>query len=1009
MPRQTAATGHRAGLAFHVIESPTPMSLTRPPSLRIAVLVTALFWLAAQLGFVFSNYGYLTPVWPPAAVACGAALLFGVRVLGGVALYIAYDFIAYDPTHLARLPLAAVEPLAMLITAALTLRLANAARFDRRLGSVRSVLWLVGLALCYAAVNGVLITLGYCTVGHTWRCEKAGWVQHWIDSMMGDGFGCLICLPAVLSWLPSADERLAGGWRATLHAGAAALRQPRERWLFIGVGVLCAGAAWWMTRHLSVPVQVVGFLALPLLVWAALKFRPFFVHSAILAIGLGTIALQLTARAPAPAELPTHLAALFLFLLSLSALTLLVNVVVQQQNALATQLAFRTQQERVELMLDTASDAVISFDEATRLTYWNPAAERMFGCPAAQALGRPVQRFLPIPGLESAGDDLRRLRDARRELFSGEVLAIETRDAAGEPLPVEVALTAYLNGSAWNATAFVRDARERLRQQEAMRQAKERAEEATRVKSLFLATMSHELRTPLSGVIGMLQLGLRDEMMWATRAKVNLALSNAQSLLAIINDILDYSKIEAGKMVFEQVDFDLRELLQGLTALMDLNAQEKGLSLLCRIDPQVPQWLRSDPVRLRQLLFNLIGNALKFTERGFVEVRVGWQPAQGDERPRLLVEVEDTGVGIPADAQARLFRSFEQADARTTRQHGGTGLGLAISKSLVEGLHGQIAVRSREGEGTCFSFWLPVEPGQPVQAARTTEAGPFDCRLRLLCAEDGPTNQMIVRALVEDMGHAVEFVDNGLDAVRRCAEQRFDAILMDGRMPLMDGVEATQAIRGGGTAQHRVLDPQVWIIALTANATLQDRERSLAAGMNDFLAKPIDERQLAQALHRAVRALREGGHELLPHAPQGMPAGIERPRVFDGAPAARAAIAGAMVPQPVAGGAGAAVLDSAPAPRADNATLKQRLRAAFLVDGSEMLASLRDALQAADWREAARLAHGLKGCALYVGCAPLADAAGWLEAACDQPPPQNPLGQWDVLQNLYDNWAASRD
>jgi PAS domain S-box-containing protein len=968
-------------------------------------LVTVLFWLAAQLGFVFSNYGYLTPVWPPAAVACGAALLFGVRVLAGVALYIAYDFISYDPTHLARLPLALVEPLSMLITAQLSVWAADRVGFDRRLGTVRSVLQLVAFSIFYACVNGLLITVGYCNVGHSWRCAEAGWVEHWVQSAMGDVFGCLICMPAVLSWLRAVDERMAQGWRAAWGSLRAALRQPTDRWLFVAIGAAFALAAWWITRRVSVPVQVVGYLALPLLVWAALKFRPFFVHTAILMIGLGTISLQLTAQAPAPGELLTHLAALFLFLLSLSALTLLVNVVVQQQNALATALAFRTQQERVELMLDTASDAVISFDEAARLTYWNPAAERMFGCTSTQALGQPVQRFLPLPGLDAAEGSLQRLRDARRELFSGDVLAIETRDAAGEPLPVEVALTAYLNGKAWNATAFIRDARERLRQQEAMRLAKERAEEATRVKSLFLATMSHELRTPLSGVIGMLQLGLRDEMMWSTRAKVNLALSNAEALLGIINDILDYSKIEAGKMVFERVDFDLRDLLQSLSALMDLNAQDKGLSLLCRIDPRVPQWVRSDPVRLRQVMFNLIGNALKFTERGFVEVRVGWHRGNAEgERARLQVEVEDTGVGISEDALARLFRSFEQADASTTRQHGGTGLGLAISKSLVEGLGGQISVRSRVGEGTCFAFWLPVEEGQPVQRERVAEAGPFDCRLKILCAEDGPTNQMIVRALVEDMGHDVEFVDNGRDAVRRCAEERFDVILMDGRMPLMDGMEAARAIRAGGLDDHWVLDRDVWIIALTANATLQDREQCLAEGMNDFLAKPVDERQLAQALHRAVRLLRERGHELRPRAPAGAAAAAELAAMFGDTPEPSPA------PPPrederEAGGDVAV----APPPAAEKTTLKQRLRAAFLVDGREMLESLREAVTDENWPEAARLAHGLKGCALYVGCAPLADAAGWLESACDHPPPQNAMGQWAVLQNLYDNWAGSRE
>jgi PAS domain S-box-containing protein len=970
--------------------------------LRLIAFIAALFWLAAQLGFVFSDAGYLTPVWPPAAVACAAALLFGMPSLLGAAAYIFVDYAIYGPggwaEHLPRVPRSLVEPAAMLITAFLLRRLAGWVRFDVRLTSVRSVLLLVGLCVAYAALNGGLTTFGYCAIFHTTRCQQSGWLAHWGQASVGDAFGALVCVPALLAWLPILAQKL-------FERPSQAWADLRERFtfsrdhaLFIGAGLLCALLAWWVTRRVDLPVHVVGYLALPLLVWAALKFQPLFVRSAILAIGLGTVSLQLTAQPIAPQDVLTHIASLFLFLLSVSALTLLVHVVVQRQNELATALAFRTQQERVELMLDNASDAVISFDEHSRLTYWNPAAQRMFGDALQAAVGAgsgTVQQFLPIPGLAEAGGDLQGLRDARPELFSGQVLKLESRDAAGEALPVEVALTAYINGPALNATAFVRDARARLREEEALRQAKERAEEATRVKSLFLATMSHELRTPLSGVIGMLQLSLRDEMLWATRAKVNLALTNAESLLAIINDILDYSKIEAGKMVFEHVDFDLREMVQGLAALMDLNAQEKGLSLLCRIDPHVPQWIRSDPVRLRQVLFNLIGNALKFTERGFVEVRVGWRPPEGEgERPRLLVEVEDTGIGISQEAQERLFRSFEQADARTTRQHGGTGLGLAISKSLVEGLQGHVAVRSQVGEGTCFSFSVPVDEGQPVEARAEQEADEFDCRLKILCAEDGPTNQMIVRAFVEDMGHRVEFVENGRDAVRRCAEERFDVILMDGRMPVMDGVEATQAIRNGGLDQQWVLDPEVWIIALTANATTQDREQALAAGMNDFLAKPLDERQLAEALRRAARGVRARGIELDPAVPVGAAATAELDALLGGGE-----------PLPATSAAAAMPATPAPAPRADKPQLRQRLRDAFLADGRDTLESLREALQRADWPEAARLAHGLKGASFYVGCAPLADAAGRLEEACDHPPPGDAMGQWSTLSVLFDNWA----
>lgn len=958
------------------------------------LLVTGLFWLAAQLGFVFARSGQLTPVWPPAAVACATALLFGRRALLGVALFVIYDYVAVDFRQLERWPRALIEPASILLAATAVRAVAARLGFKGRLDSTAAVLSMVGLAIVYAGVNAAAMTTGYCGFAHSKGCVNAGWVSYWVQGAVGDVFGCLICMPAMLTWLEAAQRRLSQGWLAWLKAVAARLLPSRRQLMFIGAGAVAALLAWWVTRHVAVPVHVVGYLALPLLVWAALTFSPGFAHGAILAIGLATISLQLTAHPSTVADPVTHVASLFLFLLSVSALTLLVNVVVQQQRALAGELAFRAQQERVELMLQAASDAVISIDRRGRLSYWNPAAERMFGLASRDALGERVDRFLPVPGLADADGDLGLLRDARPALFSGEVLSLQAVDAQGGTLPVEATLTAYRHGDDWNATAFVRDARAHLLQQEALRQAKERAEEATRVKSLFLATMSHELRTPLSGVIGMLQLSLRGEMLWATRAKVSLALSNAEALLAIINDILDYSKIEAGKMSFERVDFDLREMLQGLAALMEMNAQEKGLSLILRIGPEVPQWLCSDPVRLRQVLFNLLGNALKFTERGFVELRVDWHAAAADPRHgRLSVEVEDTGIGISHEAQARLFRGFEQADLSTSRNYGGTGLGLAISKSLIEGLGGEIGVRSRLGEGTCFSFSIPAAMGQPVAASQASGTGPFDCRLRILCAEDGPTNQMIVRAFVEDMGHDIEFVENGRDAVLRCAETRYDVVLMDGRMPVMDGMEAARAIRVGGLERHWVLDPKVWIIALTANATVQDREACLAAGMDDFLAKPVDEQRLAEALHRAVDELTRRGHALERRAPQGGDTAADLEALLGGELDAKAAPA-TPAPEPAA----------AP-PKPEAVPLKERLRRAFLEDGRKTLQSLHEALQAGDWSNAARLAHGLKGASFYVECTALADAAGALEDACDRPPPADPLGQWQALERRFEEWA----
>jgi PAS domain S-box-containing protein len=992
--------------------------------------VTLLFWLAARLGFVFNDNGYLTPVWPPAAVACVAGILYGPRCLLGAAIYIAYDFVdgsAHDWNHDRW---AFVEPLAMLVSAVAVHWAARRSGFTGRLDTVRAVLLMMALGVLFAFVNGAGATAGYCGLAGTRRCIAYGWSGYWMQSMIGDVFGCLVCMPALLSWARWLDARFHPTARRLPQPGfserrrtprpprPAVARVParpdsrlppvlqftREQGLFMLASLGASILGWAVTRGWNVPVHVVGFLALPLLVWAAIKFPPLFVHTAVMACGLITITLQLTAPGSANADPATHTASLFLFLLSVSSLTLIVNVVVQKQRRLAGELAFRAQQQRVELMLQAATDAVISFDECGALSYWNPAAERLFGRSVADALGRPVQEILPLPKLLAATDGIAALCDANDDLFSGAVIEFDAVDSAGRRLPVELSLTAYRNDRGWAATAFLRDARAHKRQEEALRLARDKAEEATRAKSLFLATMSHELRTPLSGIIGMLQLGLREPMPAPSRSRVSLALGNAEALLAIINDILDFSKIEAGKMGFEQVDFDLREMLQSLVELLDLRAQEEGLSLLSHVDPNVPQWLRGDPMRLRQILLNLIGNALKFTEVGTVEVRVA---CMATETGRLLleIEVEDTGIGISHEAQQRLFSSFEQADVTTTRKYGGTGLGLTITRALVQGMEGEISLRSAPGVGSTFRVQLPVALGAPVETVPEEAVPPFDCRLNVLCAEDGHTNRVIVQAFVQGLGHDVSFVENGLQAVQRCAEENFDVILMDGRMPVMDGLAAARAIRAGGIADTWVLDPAIRMIALTANATGNDRELCLAAGMDDFLSKPVDERLLAQALHRAVDALRARGREPRPL--------LDTMAMAGGSTAALDALFLDTEPEPDAASvdaAEAALADAAARPPPAAATvrsLSERLADAFRAETPRLLADLGDAIARRDFLHAARIAHNIKGSAFYIHSDPMADDAGGLEHACDIGDDAAVERHWAALQESIDDWMTA--
>jgi PAS domain S-box-containing protein len=1015
-------------------ESPTlPTQKFRRDLLQMLGIML-LYWLAARLGFVFAmnDKAYLTPVWPPAAVACVAGILYGPLSLVGAAAYIAYDFVANGSTHgWVHDRWALVEPLSMLASGALVRGVARRAGFTGRLDTVRAVMMMTALGVLFAFANGAGGTAGYCGLAGTRRCLAHGWDGYWAESMIGDVFGCLICMPALLSWARWIDAHTFAGLRhpqrleiperrrapraprpAADQAPARAdsrwprvLRLSREQLLFILASLAASALGWAITRGWNVPVHVVGFLALPLLVWAAIKFPPLFVHSAVMACGLITITLQLTAPGSASADPATHTASLFLFLLSVSSLTLIVNVVVQQQRRLAGELAFRAQQERVELMLQAATDAVISFDERGALSYWNPAAARLFGRGAADALGRPVQEILPLPRLVAATDGIAALCDAHDDLFSGTVIEFDAVDAGGRPLAVELSLTAYRNDRGWAATAFMRDARTHKRQEEALRLARDKAEEATRAKSLFLATMSHELRTPLSGIIGMLQLGLREPMPAPSRSRVSLALGNAEALLAIINDILDFSKIEAGKMGFESVDFDLREMVHSLVELLDLRAQEEGLSLLSDVDPNVPQWLRGDPMRLRQILLNLIGNALKFTEAGTVEVRVA---CGSTETGRLLleIEVEDTGIGISHEAQQRLFSRFEQADVTTTRKYGGTGLGLTITRALVEGMAGEISLRSAPGVGSTFRVALPVAIGAPVHSAPEEAVAPFECRLNVLCAEDGHTNRVIVQAFVQGLGHDVSFVENGLQAVQRCAEENFDLILMDGRMPVMDGLAAARAIRAGGLDETWVLDPGIRMIALTANATGNDRELCLAAGMDDFLSKPVDERLLAQALHRAVDALRSLGRELRPV--------LDTMAMAGGSTAALDALFLDNEPDAASVDAAEAALAEAaahePAPAAPPAavrSLSDRLADAFRSETPRLLAELADAITQRDFPRAARIAHNIKGSAFYIHSDPMAADAGGLEQACDAADDAGVERHWAALQESIDDWMTA--
>lgn len=370
-----------------------------------------------------------------------------------------------------------------------------------------------------------------------------------------------------------------------------------------------------------------------------------------------------------------------------------------------------------------------------------------------------------------------------------------------------------------------------------------RAEAASRAKSEFLANMSHEIRTPMNGVLGMVQL-LEDTPLTQEQAELLRTLKNsAQYLLGLLNDILDLSKIEAGKMTLEQIPVNLHELARETVALFGGRASEKGLTLHAQIDPNAPEWVLGDPVRLRQIVANFISNAIKFTHEGSVTLIVLPSPTypQG-----AWIGVQDTGIGISEDKIGSLFEAFTQADSSTTRKYGGTGLGLTISKKLAEMMGGRIGVESEVGVGSLFFVDLPLPAAQPPQtrndssqAKSLPEAFPDK---RILLVEDNEVNRKVAVRLLSKLQMEVEIAVNGLEAVQKATENAYDLILMDCQMPEMDGYEATRTLR-----EHGIQTP---IVALTANALEGDREKCLACGMNDYLSKPIQADKLREALAR---------------------------------------------------------------------------------------------------------------------------------------------------------------
>ena len=503
-----------------------------------------------------------------------------------------------------------------------------------------------------------------------------------------------------------------------------------------------------------------------------------------------------------------------------------------------------------KMITESIQDAIIMMNDKKNISFVNSAACTMFGYTEDEMLGKDLHRLIaPKEYFDSFTRGYETFQQTGEGVVVGRTLEIEALRKNGKVFPVELSISATKLENKWHATGVIRDITERRDAENRIIEASEAAENASRTKSEFLANMSHEIRTPLNSIIGTTELMADTELNDEQRKYIEIMHSSGNSLLALVNDILDISRIEAGKIVLETIPFNIRDTLRKVIDTFKLRAEKKELTLSCEIRDDVPECLEGDPNRLMQIVVNLLGNSIKFTESGGIKVFVQ-KIGTPDGKSLIKFSVVDSGIGIPASKLESIFNSFTQADTSVTRQFGGTGLGLTISKKLVHLMNGIISVDSQIDQGSTFSFTAEFgvhnrsgveEETETASKEQTRTAEKTLRNLRILLVDDSPDNRFLVKAFLRKEPCLVAEAENGSEAVEKFLQKYWDIILMDMQMPVMDGYTATKRIRE--IEQENGLE-HTPIVALTAHSISTEIKKCLDAGCDIHLAKPVSKSAL---------------------------------------------------------------------------------------------------------------------------------------------------------------------